>query len=210
MKIPLEAVVQLLHENNQAALATLSRSSPGYPFASVLPFAPDPDQCPVFLMSRLAEHTRNLLADPHASLVIQAPGRDAPEASPRLTLQGEIRPIEATPALVARYLRYLPGAERYLELGDFGFYRMTPQRLRLVAGFGQVGWIERAQWQALATLPPEEESRLMALIDEPAVIGVDCYGIDRFEQGARRRIGYPRAVAPQDVPAMLETLGILR
>lgn len=210
MKIPLEAVIQLLHDSAQGTLATHSQCLPGYPFASALPFAVDATHCPVFLLSSLAEHTRNLRADARASLLVQARDHEAPEACARLTLLGDIEPVGEAPALVRRYLRLLPGAARYLELGDFAFYRLRPRRLRLVAGFGQMGWVGEEEWARVPALPPEEEERLLA--DMPAgqaAVGIDCFGVDHLEDDRRRRTNFPRAVEPAQVRDMLETLGLM-
>jgi putative heme iron utilization protein len=207
MKIPLEAVMQLLHGNSQASLATMSLALPGYPFASALPFAVDETHCPLFQISRLAEHTRNLHANARASLLIQAIDHPQPEAGPRLTLIGEARPVEVSAALYQRFLRYQPGAERYRHLGDFEFFRFEPRRIRLIAGFGQMGWVEAQEWSEVSVLPLEvENSLLLETIAERGVIGIDCYGVDLDEQGVRRRIGFARAVSPQQLPAMLSDL----
>ena len=52
------------------ALQLLSAAMPGYPFVTLLPYALDGRGAPLFLISSLAEHTRNLQADPRASLLV--------------------------------------------------------------------------------------------------------------------------------------------
>jgi hypothetical protein len=210
MKIPLEAVIQLLHDNGQGALATHSQCMPGYPFASVLPFALDEAHCPVFLISGLAEHTRNVRADGRASLVVQPSEHTEPEASARLTLIGDVTPLGEDPLFTRRYLRFQPGGDRYLNLGDFGFFRFRPRRLRLVAGFGQMGWIGEEEWAQLPILPYEAENALLEQIPERhAAIGIDCFGVDHLQEGRRWRHSFPRAVPPEQLPATLESLGLL-
>jgi heme iron utilization protein len=211
MKIPLEAVIQLLHDGNQGTLASHSQCLPGYPFASALPFAVDESHCPVFLISGLAEHTRNLRADGRASLLLQARDHAEAEASARLTLLGDVEPVDDdNPLLRQRYLRFQPSAERYLDLGDFAFYRLRPRRLRLVAGFGQMGWVGEEEWARVPVLPYEAETVLIEQMSaRHAVIGIDCFGIDHLENGVRRRTCFPRAVEPAQVPSMLDTLGLL-
>lgn len=210
MKIPLEAVVQLLHDGNQGMLASHSLCLPGYPFASALPFVVDAAQCPVFLISGLAEHTRNLRADPRASLLLQARDHDEPEASARLTLLGDVEPVRDEPLLTERYLRYQPNGARYLSLGDFAFFRLRPRRLRLVAGFGQMGWIGAEEWTRVPLLPYAQENALLAQIPaQHAAIGIDCFGVDHLENGRRRRTNFPRAAEAEQLAGMLETLGLL-
>jgi hypothetical protein len=210
MKIPLEVVMQQLHDSNQATLASLSLTLPGYPFASALPFAVDQDQCPIFLISRLAEHTRNLLADERASLLIQAGEHPEPEAAARLTLMGEARAFDISPELYQRFLRYQPGAERYRALGDFGFFRLVPRRIRLIAGFGQMGWVEADEWREVRSLSLESENQLLLQArPQRGLIGIDCYGVDLIEDGKRSRLGFGRAVSEAQLPEVLRDLDLL-
>src|SRR5437868_2615907 len=64
-----ERVKTLLVSERVATLATQSAKHPGWPFASVMPYALDTDASPIFLISGMAIHTQNLLADPRASLL---------------------------------------------------------------------------------------------------------------------------------------------
>src|SRR3569833_1288359 len=125
MKTDLDTALDLLHTATAGTLATQSRQLPGYPFATALPFVPDERNRPVFLVSTLAEHTRNLLADPRASFLVAAADQANVLAGARMTLMGEVDRVEATSELVARCVRYQPEAEQYLALGDFGFFRMA-------------------------------------------------------------------------------------
>jgi putative heme iron utilization protein len=191
MNVTLNAVVNLLHQSAHGALATHSKQIAGYPFATVLPFVADDQHCPVFLVSSLAEHTKNLVADPRASFLITEPGAQSVLTGARLTLVGDAGRFDATPALVARYLRYQPDAEQYLELGGFSFFRFVPKRVRLVAGFGHMGWIEEEAWCAAASLALEAEQRQLAQLGDavPGVrlLGLDCYGCDGEVAGVRGR-----------------------
>jgi putative heme iron utilization protein len=195
MNITLNPVVNLLHQSAYGALATHSKQIAGYPFATVLPFVADDEHCPVFLISSLAEHTKNLIADPRASFLITEPGAQNVLTGARLTLVGDSSRFDAPPALVARYLRYQPDAEQYLELGGFSFFRLVPKRLRLVAGFGHMGWIEEEEWCTAAALALELEQRQLALLGDavPGVrlLGLDRYGCDGEVAGSRHRWVFP-------------------
>ena len=72
------------------------------------------------LISHLAEHTHNLEADPRASFIVCAQGPDL-QAQPRVTLLGETRPVADQRAIAARYLRFYPEHEQYLQIGGFAF-----------------------------------------------------------------------------------------
>ena len=49
-------------------LSTQSRKQPGFPFGSVMPYGPDEQGRPVFLISSMAMHTQNLTADARADV----------------------------------------------------------------------------------------------------------------------------------------------
>jgi hypothetical protein len=52
-------------------LSTLSLRLEGYPFGSVSPFILDHAGRPVILISDIAEHTKNIEADPRVSIIVQ-------------------------------------------------------------------------------------------------------------------------------------------
>lgn len=80
--------LHLLHRCALATLATHTREPQGFPYPTVVPFAPDARHRPVILVSHLAEHTRNLDTDPRAGfLVVDAPDGDVLSAE-RATLLG--------------------------------------------------------------------------------------------------------------------------
>jgi putative heme iron utilization protein len=70
VKIAPTAALQLLHGQHYATLATHSGQLAGYPYATVLPYVLDEQHRPLLLISALAEHTRNLLADGRCSLSV--------------------------------------------------------------------------------------------------------------------------------------------
>src|SRR5262245_32419907 len=77
----------LLADLSTGALATIATNPAGFPYASFVTFALEAGQ-PVFLISRLAEHTRNLEADPRASLLAHESGKADPLANGRVTMVG--------------------------------------------------------------------------------------------------------------------------
>ena len=161
MNIPAHAPLHLLHTAAVGTLATHARQPEGFPYPSVLPFAPDPQHRPTILVSRLAEHTHNLHADPRAGfLVVDAPDGDVLSGQ-RVTLLGTFEPVDSTPEVVQRYLRYHPDAERYLVLGDFTFWAMKLERLRYIGGFGAMGWLAGADLDPLPPLGFDEENALI-------------------------------------------------
>ena len=141
MNLNLEAR-KFLRSTRSGILSTHSVRFEGYPFGSVAPFVLDHDCQPIILISNLAEHTKNIAANPKVSLLVFAGAEDL-QANARLTLLGEAVKIDkASDAdLRARYLRYLPQAAGYFDMHDFAFYRIQIRQARYIGGFGKMSWL---------------------------------------------------------------------
>jgi putative heme iron utilization protein len=126
-------------------LSTLSRRHGGHPFGSLVPYALDHRGRPVILVSRLAEHTRNMEAAPRASLLAHDAASD-PQAGARVTLLGNAVPLDASNPAAERYRRLFPDSERLLALGDFSFFVLEPLGVRFIEGFGSIHWISAAEY----------------------------------------------------------------
>jgi len=114
----------------------------GAPYASLVLVAVDHDATPILLISQLAEHTRNLAADPRVALLFEATeGLEEPLTGPRVTVMGRAE-ITGEPRHRERFLARHPGAAVYAGFKDFAFYRIAVERAHLVAGFGRIHWIE--------------------------------------------------------------------
>jgi len=72
------------------------------------------------------------------------------------------------------YLRYHPEAERFLQLGDFRFFRLDPLRIRVVGGFAQAGWLEGKQLIDAPFISLEDEAHLIESANSPFLIGSHC------------------------------------
>lgn len=157
---PAGTVRQLLRAADRASLATLQRegsSGPaGWPYASLVLMAVDHDAAPILLISTLADHTRNLLQDPRASLLIDATaGLDEPLTGARATVLGRLERSDA-PRHRARYLARHPSAATYAGFGDFAVWRMQVDSAHLVAGFGRIHWVAGADVLGQSGLPLED------------------------------------------------------
>jgi putative heme iron utilization protein len=133
---PQNAAKKLLREGRSGALATLMAGS-GDPYCSLVNIATAADGAPLLLLSRLALHTKNILADPRVSLMIDERKPGDPLEGARVMLMGR---AEATgdPEARRRYLDRQPEAETFAGFGDFGFYRVALTGAHLVAGFGRI------------------------------------------------------------------------
>src|ERR1700755_3200353 len=100
----------LLRRPRQGALATLMAGS-GDPYCSLVNVATHPDGSPLLLISRLALHTKNLLADARVSLMLDERGEADPLEGSRIMLSGHAEEITADKDVVRRrYLNAHPSA----------------------------------------------------------------------------------------------------
>jgi putative heme iron utilization protein len=149
-----ERVRTLLVQERVGTLATHSVKHAGFPFASVMPYALLDDASPLFLISGMAIHTQNVLADPRASLLVMQSGGDAdPLGLPRATLMGSVTRIESTDAIRAAYLERHPSSKYWIDFSDFSFFRMDVAELYFVGGFGVMGWVASDDYRAAAPDP---------------------------------------------------------
>lgn len=142
----------LVESRGFGVLATMSKRMPGYPFASVMPYVCDKQGQPVFLLSRLAVHTKNLLENPKASLLIFEPEAESdPLGAARMNLMGEVQelPVEAIAETRALYIAKHPDSEQWLDFGDFGLYRMRIDDVYYIGGFGEMGWVSKNDYLAI-------------------------------------------------------------
>lgn len=190
MRSRLGLLLDLLHGSRSAALATHSVTLEGFPFVSRVAFVPDAHHHPVLLLSRLAEHTQNVLHDDRASLLLHDPADHADAA--RATLVGTLRPIDADPLLLKRYLRYHPAAAQFSQFGDFGLFRFEPRRARIIAGFAQAAWLEGDRIASAPALSLQEEAGWIerwqaGFADGNRLLGIDPFGVDLECNGIRER-----------------------
>jgi heme iron utilization protein len=129
----------LLRRSRQGALATLATGS-GDPYCSLVNVASTPDNRPLLLISRLALHTRNALADPRVSLMLDERRAGDPLEGSRIMVGGRAEPVEGDPpeAFRRRYLAAHPGAQAFVDFSDFLFVPIRITAVHLVAGFGRI------------------------------------------------------------------------
>jgi putative heme iron utilization protein len=208
-------------------LCTVALDPPGFPYGSFVTYALD-GGTPVFLVSELAEHTKNLRADERVSMLVAEPGGDDPLARGRVTLLGRCRPVGDDAALVERtraaYLAAHPNAAYYLDFGDFHFWRLQVESLRYIGGYGRMSWVGSDDWEAAEPDPlaPHKEGILTHMNADHAGVmveyctkfsratdttaatmtGVDRYGFEMSAMTAAGprpiRLGFSRPLATPD------------
>jgi len=221
----------LLRRRREGALATLMTGS-GDPYCSLVNVASHPDGSPILLISRLAVHTKNILADARVSLMLDERAEGDPLEGSRIMLSGRAEEV-ANPDLELvrrRYLNAHPSAEAFVNFKDFSFFRIRPSGTHLVAGFGRIVDLKPEQFltdisDAAVLLDAEqgavehmnadhrEATNLYAtrlLGAEPAdwrCIGCDPDGID-LQAGAKTlRLDFPeRVTGPGELRKVLVKL----
>jgi len=133
---PRQAAKKLLREGRSGALATLMSGS-GDPYCSLVNVASTAEGAPLLLLSRLALHTKNILADGRVSLMLDERKPGDPLEGARVMLLGTAAPTQDQEAR-RRYLDRQPEANAFAGFGDFGFYRIALKGAHLVAGFGRI------------------------------------------------------------------------
>lgn len=146
----------LLRQQKDGFLCTLSKRVAGWPFGSIAPYALDASGAPILFISTIAEHTKNIEADNRVSFLVQeSPEGGDSQAKGRITLMGRATRVSAEdiPSVRARYLSRVPSAASYSEAHDFAYYRISPEHVRFIGGFGKIFWL------------PAEKVRLDAAAD---------------------------------------------
>ncbi|XP_047967193.1 uncharacterized protein LOC125211440 isoform X2 [Salvia hispanica] len=209
---PALAVRNLMEQARFAHLCTvmsrMHHRREGYPFGSLVDFAPDPMGHPIFSFSPLAIHTRNLLADPKCTVVVQTPGWSG-LSNARVTIFGDVYPLPEDQQEWAhkQYIeKHLQGPSQ--QWGNFYYFRMQNiSDIYFIGGFGTVAWVDVKEYEdlrpdqiavdggeqnlkelnAIFSKPLRELlSKEAEEVDDAAFISIDSKGVDiRVRQGAQ-------------------------
>ncbi len=228
---PSRLAKSLLRKSRQGALATLMAGT-GAPYCSLVNLASHPDGSPILLISRLAVHTKNILADPRVSLMLDERAAGDPLEGARIMLSGkaEVAANDNRELLRRRYLNAHPSAEAYADFGDFAFFRIRPTGTHLVAGFRRILDLKPEQFltdvsDAAALIEAEqgaiehmnEDHREAMNLYATRLLGADSAdwrctgcdpdGIDMEAERATLRLDFPvRIMGPGDLRKMLVQL----
>jgi len=136
---------ELLLKEYRGTLSTHSKAMPGFPFGSVVPYCLDAQGYPLILISRIAQHTHNLLKDPKCSLLVGERDAEDVQAVGRLTLLAQARKLEDPEQIdvaAQRYYRFFPESKNYHSAHAFDFWVLEPVRHRYIGGFGAIHWLD--------------------------------------------------------------------
>jgi len=195
-----------------ATLCTLFEET-GAPYGSFVTFALHEGR-PVFLVSELAEHTKNLHGDSRASLLVAETGSGDPLANGRVTLVGRCTkvPDGQRQAVRETFLGVHANASYYVDFKDFSFFQLEVEQIRYIGGYGRMSWVESADWYTAEADPiapfagrildhmnKDHGAALLAYchafskageVPEARMTGIDRYG---FEMSAKTDKG-PRPI----------------
>jgi heme iron utilization protein len=216
----------ILAANVIGSLATLTAD--GDPWASIVTYGVLADARPVFSLSTLALHGRNLQADRRASLAVSEsvpPGRD-PADSGRVTVAGVVETPAGEELERARqaYEAAVASAAVFGDFGDFSWWVLRVERVRWVGGFGRMDSLDPAQLAAaepdpvapqapgaIAHLNADHSDALLLIArtlggytdaDAATCVGADRYGLDLDLRTARgetsARVGFAEPIGEPD------------
>ncbi|HEY6520216.1 MAG TPA: pyridoxamine 5'-phosphate oxidase family protein [Roseiarcus sp.] len=163
-------VKRLMRLARTGALATLEAMG-GAPLTTLVGVASDFDGAPLFLMSTLSRHTRNLGNDPRASLLLSGPhDRGDPLNQPRVTLGGLVERC-AAPRAKLRYLQRNPKAGLYAGFTDFALCRLRIDDVHFNGGFGRA-----APLNVVEVLSPRGGETTLVAAEEGLLVEVNALG----------------------------------
>jgi putative heme iron utilization protein len=173
---------RLMRLARTGALATLEAGA-GAPLTTLVGVASDFDGAPLFLMSTLSRHTKNLARDPRASLLLTGRHeRGDPLNHPRVSLGGAVERREDARAK-ARYLQRNPKAGLYAGFADFAVFRLRIEDVHFNGGFGRAAPLAPAE-----VLASRDGEAALGDAEERLLAGVNALG-----QAALARLAGPGA-----------------
>jgi heme iron utilization protein len=203
------AARELLLGNSFGVLSTISLDVPGYPFGSVTPYCFDENGQPIVYISHIAQHTRNIMADPRLSLTVveEDMNSDDVQARGRVTCIANGRQVDDTvenAGVSARYFRYFPSSRQYDRTHDFTFFRLELVRIRFIGGFGQIFWLDPAEFTAKNPFSPVQELQIVQHMNNDhagalkrycggvaaTMVGIDSDGFDVLKSGKKVRFTF--------------------
>ena len=226
------AVRNLMEQARFGTLSTtmsdMQHRRAGYPLSTLVDFAADSHGRPLFSLSPMAVHTRNLTADARGSLLVTAPGWNG-LANARATLFGDIYPVAPEACGAAREIfmeKHGRTYSQYTNTGNFQFWVMASiVDVYFVGGFGTVSWVAGQTYREARpdrVLTGELHSTLRSLNDKYAkplqatlpgsedvqIISIDQKGVEirlrvGGEYGIRRITFEGTADGPEDAHAEL-------
>jgi len=152
MTVNIQDALKLIQLCDYGILSTNSLEMEGFPFGSITPYCLDENNNPIIYISTIAQHTKNVIADSKVCLTVleEAKGDDK-QAKGRVSVLADALKIdkdsEEFKTVSEKYFKSFPKAVEYASFHDFFFFRLDVKRIRYIAGFGKIVWIEKDKWK---------------------------------------------------------------
>lgn len=208
---------ELLNGRSYGVLSTLSVRLGGFPFGSVVPYCLDGAGAPVILISTIAEHTKNILADNRCSITIIRESDDV-QSNGRLCLVGTMEELPEQDDMTAeKYYRHFPKSRGYHQSHDFSFYRLVMKDIRYIGGFGRIHWLRPDDFGQQNPFNGKEETYIVKHMNEDhqqdlalycahykqinikdqvvRMVGIDAQGFDVFIEDRKVRFTFDHPIS---------------
>ncbi len=198
---------------------TLSTFGKHYPFGSLVRYSLDNHGQPVFLLSQIAEHTKNLALNNKANLFILEKDKENIQECSRLSLSGSVVEIhkddEDYNTCLKAHFAYFPESQSYLEQLDFKPYRLVVEECHYVGGFAAAHKIAGKEYRQPNPLDDNSLNRIISHMNSdhsdalvhycktsgfqldgntPVLVAVDAKGFQiRIDQQIKR-INFPQSI----------------
>ncbi len=143
--------VSLFRNSKSGVLSTISKENKNYPFGSFVTFASFINRSPVFYLSDIAQHTKNLNYKSHGCLTIVSLSKKIKDKqnNARLSLMGDLVKIKEneTKNLKEKFYSLRPESKSYENFHGFNFYKLIVNKVRWIGGFGKIGWLNIDNWK---------------------------------------------------------------
>jgi putative heme iron utilization protein len=135
---------KLAHMFRSSRVAGFGTLRGGAPLVSMVAYLPEEDFSAFYVhVSKLAQHTQDMLVDPRVGLLISEAddGRPDPQTLARVSILGTAEQVGTEepkyPTLRARYVARFPQSTPLFGFDDFGIWQISPKSARYVAGFAK-------------------------------------------------------------------------
>ncbi|MBQ49724.1 MAG: hypothetical protein CMP10_20250 [Zetaproteobacteria bacterium] len=145
---PIMLAHDLMARRFAGVLSTNSLEYEGFPFGSLTPFCLNHKAEPLIMISDLAQHTKNIKADPRVSLMIPEDlNHGDPQTQGRVSYLGHAEVVDE-PIYYDQYTTFFPQSKDYSKTHDFEIYRIRFEAIRFIGGFGKIYWLNAKSWSA--------------------------------------------------------------
>jgi len=197
----------------------LATQSEGYPYGSLARYSIDSQGQPILMLSRIAEHTKNLKNGDKLSLFIMKFNEKNIQECPRVNLMGSLEILQKEhsdfEACLQSYYAYFPETQDYFENLDFNLYRFVIDGCRYIGGFAAAHLLSGNDYRQNNPLDDATCQRIISHMNEdhgdailhycesfnvnvnentPVLVAVDAKGFQLRIGSSITRINFPQPI----------------